>query len=83
MARAIAATSRLNGWAPAAAVLASASVLWGWALALAWPQLMLAGQICSQTHQSLFDHCPLCYPAAALTLAGLALAGREVLRRRA
>ena len=36
-----------------------------------WPQLDSYGRLCGEP-QSLFGHCPLCWPAAALTVVSIA-----------
>ena len=75
---AVAVTADRTAWRSAQVALAGAGLVWTSVLALAWPRLMLAGQICSHAHQGLLDHCPLCYPAAALTVVGVALAARAL-----
>lgn len=58
---------------------AAASALWMGVVIREWPKLSTFGAICGDTGAFL-GHCPLCYPAAALT--GLALAGAFALSRR-
>jgi hypothetical protein len=70
-----------TGWRGAQAALAGAGLLWAGVLTLAWPRLSLFGQICTQAHQGVLDHCPLCYPAAALTAVGLGLVVRQAALR--
>ena len=57
-----------------------ATVLWIGVLVREWPQLTAFGKLCGET-QAFFGHCPLCLPAAALTLMAFVgaavLAGRE------
>jgi len=56
-----------------------ALVLWSAVLAQAWPRLTALGPICGEP-QALLGHCPLCWPAAALT--AVAIAGAVVLASR-
>jgi len=58
---------------------AGASILWLGVVVREWPRLTAFGPICGEA-QGLLGHCPLCFPAAALT--GLALAGAVALSRR-
>lgn len=45
-----------------------ATVLWIGVVVREWPQLTAYGALCGEAG-TLFGHCPLCIPAAALTLA--------------
>jgi hypothetical protein len=67
---------------PALELLASftALALWTAILIREWPRLTAPGPICGEPHMSLLDHCPLCYPAAAATLAAMALIIRRARR---
>jgi len=56
-----------------------AAALWIGVVVREWPQLTAYGRICGET-AALFGHCPLCYPAAALTL--VAFTGAAILLRR-
>lgn len=47
-----------------------AILLWSGILVREWPILAAGGPLCGEPN-SLFGHCPLCWPAAALT--GMAL----------
>lgn len=58
---------------------AGASILWLGVVIREWPKLSSIGAICGDS-SAFLGHCPLCYPAAALT--GLALAGAFALSRR-
>jgi len=57
-----------------------AAALWAGVLVREWPQLTSLGRLCGEA-QSLFGHCPLCFPAAALTIVAFAgaatLLGRD------
>ncbi len=53
-----------------------AAVLWIGIVIREWPQLTAYGRICGET-VALFGHCPLCFPAAALTI--MAFAGAATL----
>lgn len=44
-----------------------AAALWIGVVIREWPQLTAYGALCGDA-QTLFGHCPLCLPAAALTL---------------
>ncbi len=48
-----------------------ALVLWVGVLVREWPQLVTYGRLCGEP-QSLFGHCPMCWPAAALTVVSVA-----------
>jgi hypothetical protein len=48
-----------------------ALVLWTGVLVREWPQLVTYGRLCGEP-QSLFGHCPMCWPAAALTVVSVA-----------
>jgi hypothetical protein len=56
-----------------------ALALWLGVLIREWPQLTAYGVFCGEP-QTLFGHCPLCFPAAALTV--VAMAGMATLARR-
>lgn len=57
-----------------------AAVLWIGVLVREWPELTAFGRLCGEA-QTLFGHCPLCFPAAALTIVAFAgaaaLVGRD------
>lgn len=57
-----------------------AVALWIGVLVREWPRVAAYGQLCGE-RQALFGHCPLCLPAAALTIVAfagaVALLGRE------
>lgn len=57
-----------------------AVALWTGVLVREGPQLMAYGQLCGET-QAFLGHCPLCLPAAALTIVAFAgaaaLLGRD------
>lgn len=57
-----------------------AAALWIGVIVREWPQLTAYGRICGET-VALFGHCPLCFPAAALTIVAFAgaaaLLGRD------
>lgn len=57
-----------------------ALALWLGVVIREWPQLTIYGRLCGDESQSLFGHCPLCLPAAALTV--VALAGLTTLATR-
>ena len=48
-----------------------ALVLWMGVLVREWPQLVTYGRLCGEP-ESLFGHCPMCWPAAALTVVSVA-----------
>lgn len=58
-----------------------ALALWLGVVIREWPRLTIYGRLCGDDSQYLFGHCPLCWPAAALTVVALAglvtLAGRD------
>ncbi|MDP1631018.1 MAG: hypothetical protein Q8L66_06320 [Caulobacter sp.] len=59
---------------------AGALALWLAVLVREWPRLTAYGQICGEDG-SLFGHCALCWPAAALTAVALAGVASLVLRQ--
>ncbi len=56
-----------------------AMALWLGVVIREWPQLTTYGALCSEA-QTLFGHCPLCLPAAALTV--IAFGGAAMLLAR-
>lgn len=48
-----------------------ALALWLGVVIREWPQLTIYGRLCGDDSQYLFGHCPLCLPAAALTVVAL------------
>lgn len=48
-----------------------ALALWLGVLVREWPQLVTWGRLCGEP-LSLFGHCPMCWPAAALTVVSVA-----------
>lgn len=60
-----------------------AMALWIGVIAREWRQLTTYGGLCGES-LALFGHCPLCFPAAALTITAFAgaaaLLGRNVRR---
>jgi hypothetical protein len=68
-------------WAWSVLLFASGAVLWAQAMAPRLAAEARFGPICSGHGSAFALHCPACYAAAALAALGVAIAGRQLVRR--